>query len=521
MWIFDLTISFTTLLFLIFTTALLLLLKVFKKNHKLRPPPSPFTLPIIGHLHLLGPLIHQSFHRLSTLYGPLIQLKIGYIPCVVASTPELAKEFLKTHELAFSSRKHSAAIKLLTYDVSFAFSPYGPYWKFIKKTCTFELLGTRNMNHFLPIRTNEIRRFLQVMLEKAKASEGVNVTEELIKLTNNVISQMMFSTRSSGTEGEAEEMRTLVREVTQIFGEFNVSDFIKLCKNIDIGGFKKRSKDIQKRYDALLEKIISERESERARRGKNRETLGEEGGKDFLDMMLDTMEDGKCEVEITRDHIKALVLDFLTAATDTTAIAVEWTLAELISNPEVFDKAREEIDKVVGKHRLVTELDTPNLPYIHAIIKESFRLHPPIPLLIRKSVQDCTVGGYHISANTILFVNIWAIGRNPKYWESPMKFWPERFLESNGPGPVGSMDIKGHHYELLPFGSGRRGCPGMALAMQELPVVLAAMIQCFNWKPVTLDGEELDMSERPGLTAPRAHDLVCVPSARINSFDNF
>nr|AMQ91114.1 flavone synthase II [Lonicera macranthoides]AMX23496.1 flavone synthase II [Lonicera macranthoides] len=306
MLIFDLTISFTTLLFLIFTTALLL--KVFKKNHKLQPPPSPFTLPIIGHLHLLGPLIHQSFHRLSTLYGPLIQLKIGYIPCVVASTPELAKEFLKTHELAFSSRKHSAAIKLLTYDVSFAFAPYGPYWKFIKKTCTFELLGTRNMNHFLPIRTNEIRRFLQVMLEKAKASEGVNVTEELIKLTNNVISQMMFSTRSSGTEGEAEEVRTLVREVTQIFGEFNVSDFIKLCKNIDIGGFKKRSEDIQKRYDALLEKIISERESERARRGKNRETLGEEGGKDFLDMMLDTMEDGKCEVEITRDHIKALVL---------------------------------------------------------------------------------------------------------------------------------------------------------------------------------------------------------------------
>jgi cytochrome P450 len=474
--------------------------------------PGPLALPVIGHLHLLEPLLHHCFHRLSTTYGPLIHLKIGSQPCVVASTPELAKVFLKTHELKFSSRKTSTAIKLLTYNSSFAFAPYGPYWKYIKRVCTSELLGARNLSHFYPIRTREIQSLLDLLAERARASETVNLTEELIKLSNNIISQMMFSSKSSGTKGDAEEMKTLVREVTMLFGEFNVSDFISLIKNIDVGGFKKRSKKLSERYDVLLEKIISVRERERdgIRAKKGEKLVRDEGqGKDFLDMMLDAMEDGNCEVQITRDHIKALIMDFVTAATDTTAISIEWTLSELTNNPQVLKKAQDEIAKVVGNQRLVQESDSPNLPYIQAIIKENFRLHPPIPLLIRKSIEECTVEGYHISTNTILFINVWSIGRNPKYWENPTDFKPERFLESEDFSQTTSMDIKGHNYELLPFGSGRRGCPGVSLAMQELPVFLAAIIQNFNWKPTTMVGDKLDMSERSGLTVPRANDLVC------------
>ncbi|KAG8387788.1 hypothetical protein BUALT_Bualt02G0057600 [Buddleja alternifolia] len=292
------TLQFTLSATLFLLSAALLAIFTTKRRH----PPGPFALPIIGHLHLLGPKLHHTFHQLSNRYGPLIQLHLGSIPCVVVSTPELAKEFLKTHELIFSSRKHSTAIDIVTYDSSFAFSPYGPYWKFIKKLCTYELLGARNLNHFQPIRTLEVKHFLQLLMQKAKLGESVNVTEELVKLTSNVISHMMLSIRCSENEGEAEAARTVVREVTQIFGEFDVADIIWLCKNFDFQGIKKRSEDIQRRYDALLEKIISDRENMRRSCGGGGEA------KDFLDLLLDVMESGKTEVKFTREHLKALVL---------------------------------------------------------------------------------------------------------------------------------------------------------------------------------------------------------------------
>ncbi|KAL2239518.1 licodione synthase-like [Sesamum indicum] len=499
----SLEITLYAALFLLSSVLLLLLLT--RKRRGLSSPPGPLALPIIGHLHLLGPRLHQTFHDLSQRYGPLIQLRLGSIPCVVVSSPELAKEFLKTHELIFSSRKHSTAIDIVTYDSSFAFSPYGPYWKFIKKLCTYELLGARNLNHFQPIRTLEIRSFLEVLMRKGESGKDINVTEELVKLTSNVISHMMLSIRCSENEGEAEAARTVIREVTQIFGEFDVSDIIWFCKNLDLQGIRKRSEDIQRRYDALLEKIITDREKARRIRGGGCEAS------DFLDMLLDVMESGKTEVKFTREHLKALILDFFTAGTDTTAIATEWTIAELLSNPNVLKKAQEEIDNVVGPNRLVQESDAPNLPYLQAVIKETFRLHPPIPMLSRKSVSDCVVDGYKIPGKSLLFVNLWSMGRNPKYWESPMVFRPERFLEKENC----SIDIKGQNFELLPFGTGRRGCPGMLLAIQEVISIIGTMVQCFDWKLPDGSGP-VDMTERPGLTAPRAYDLVCCVVPRID-----
>ncbi|KAG5222240.1 cytochrome P450 family protein [Salix suchowensis] len=495
----------------------ILLLSVFIKNSRLGHgslPPGPTPLPIIGHFHLLGPLIHHSFRDLSSSYGSLIYLRLGSVPCVVASTPELAKELLKTNDLTFSSRMHSLAIDHLTYNSSLAFSPYGPYWRFIKKMSTFAFLGNRALNQFLPIRRKELREFLGVLHDKSKVCDSVNVTEELLKLSSNIISQIILSLRCSGTDNEAEGVRTLVREVTQMFGEFNVSDFFWFCRNLDFQGYRRKFKDVHRRYDALVEKIITNREIER----KNKSSGGEYKARDLLDMMLDAMEDKSSEVELTRENIKALVLDFITAATDTTATATEWALAELINNPKVLAKAQQEIDTVVGNKRLVEESDSPNLPYIQAIIKETFRLHPPVPMISRKSIQESKIKGYTIPQDTLLFVNVWSIGRDSRYWKNPLEFEPERFLK-----PDGDMDIKGQHYELLPFGSGRRSCPGIALAMLELPVTVAAMIQCFEWNVVDSSdavkikgnaARPVDMTERPGLTAPRFHELVCAPVPR-------
>ncbi|KAJ4824754.1 hypothetical protein Tsubulata_032404 [Turnera subulata] len=478
-----------------------------KRKQYLHPlPPGPIALPIIGHLHLIGPLIHQSFRDLSSIYGPLIHLKLGSVSCVVASTPELAKALLKTHELTFSYRKHSAALDRLTYHSSFSFGPYGPYWKFIKKMSTFELLSNRMLSQFVPIRTKELHRFLQVLYSKSKVAERVNVTQELIRMSNNIISQMMLSIRSSGTDSQAEVVRTLVRQATQIYGEFNVSDFIWFCKNLDLQGFRKRIEDIHCRYDVLLEKIITDREQVRKEsksKGESKEV------KDFLDVMLDLMEDEDAEFKLKRENVKALFLDLFTAGTDTTATTVEWALAELINHPQVLEKARKEIKGVVGSNsRLIQESDGPNLPYIQAIIKETLRLHPPVPMLPRKSIQDCQIAGYTIPADSMLLVNIWSIGRDPRYWENPLEFRPERFLPCNQENKIGSsMDIRGQHFELLPFGTGRRSCPGISLAMLQVPITVAATIQCFDWK---IADDKLDMTERPGLIV-----LVICPKANL------
>lgn len=338
-------------------------------------------------------------------------------------------------------------------------------------------------------------------------------------------------TSSSTSAGRVEEARTVVREVTKIFGEFNLSDFVWCLRRLDLQGFGKRIEEIFRRYDSLIETVLREREElRRQRKNKDKEKDTDKNKdkeyRDFLDILLDHMEDQKDDnVPFTRLHVKGLIMDIFTAGTDTTATSIEWTLSELINNRTVLEKAREEIDRVVGRTRLVTEADTPNLPYIQAVVKEAFRLHPAVPLVIRKCVRECRVGEHEIPVGAMLVVNNWAIGRDPHYWECPSDFRPERFLQSHGEGSNSSkLDIRGQHFELLPFGTGRRICPGMNLALQMLPLVVAAIIQCFDLKVVGSlddenhgDGHVLKMEEAPGLTVPRLHELICVPSARLTS----
>ncbi|KAL5055968.1 hypothetical protein RYX36_036650 [Vicia faba] len=307
----SLTFFLATIAFLVFV---LQLFSYFKRNKKSHPnllphPPSPPAIPIFGHLHLLKPLIHHAFRDLSDRYGPLISLRLGSARFIVVNTPSLAKEFLKNNELTFSHRKMNIAINMIAYDdATFAFAPYGEYWKFIKKLSTTELLGSRTIGQFLPIRTRELQRLIQTLAKKSKAEESVNLSQALLKLSNNIISKMMLSIEASGTDNQAEETRALVREVTEIFGEFNVSDFIGIFKNFDLKSLKKRALNIHKRYDALLEKIISDRENSRRIAKLEGGCEDEEKVKDFLDILLDVSDEKDYEVNFTRNHIKSLIL---------------------------------------------------------------------------------------------------------------------------------------------------------------------------------------------------------------------
>nr|AIS92511.1 putative flavone synthase II [Epimedium sagittatum] len=488
-----------------------------------RLPPSPISLPIIGHLHLLDIVPYKSFHKLATKYGPFFHLRLGSVPCIVISSPELTKELMATNELTFAARPVTMAIDHLTYNSSaFAFAPYGAQWKFMKKICMTELLSGRALNQLYPIRKEELLLLVQVLVHKSSEGETVNLSEALVNISNNIISRMMWGATYSGKDDQAKEARVLIREVTQIFGTFNLSDFIWLLRKFDIQGLLKKSKDARKRYNVMIERIIKEREEFRTNKKLGSTEGKADGGvKDFLDILLDISEDDNAEMKLNRDHIKAFILDIFTAGTDTSAALTEWAMSELINNPKILDKARKEIDSVVTG-RMVEESDLPNLPYIHAIYKEALRLHPPVPMLPREASQECKVAGYDIPAKTNLFVNLWSIQRDPNNWKDPLEFKPERFMQLHD-DQVGSFkEVRGQQYDLLPFGTGRRGCPGASLVLQQAPAMLAALIQCFDWEVAGHDDgiklATVDMIERPGLTVPRANALLLVPTTRFNPF---
>ncbi|PPD71026.1 hypothetical protein GOBAR_DD32089 [Gossypium barbadense] len=459
------------LVFFLWLLSFILFRTILTKNRTTtRLPPSPIALPIIGHLHLLAPIPHQALHKLSTKHGPLIHIRLGSVPCVVASSPEIAKQFLKTHESSFSNRPITAVVDYLTYgSADFSFAPYGPYWKFMKKICMSELLSGRMLDQFLPVRREELIRFFQFMLKTANASEKVDVGV-----------------------------------IAKLSGQFNLSDFIWFCKNLDLQGMNKKLKQVRDKFDSMMDRIIKEHEEAR-KTNKDDNTV-----KDLLDVLLDISQDESSEMRLTRENIKAFILDLFVAGTDTSAVTIEWALSELINHPNIMEKARQEIDIVVGKDKIVQESDITNLPYLQAIVKETLRLHPAGPMIVRESSEDCNIEGYEIPAKTRLFINIWAIGRDRDHWENPLEFRPERFVN----GRSSQMDVRGQHFHLLPFGSGRRSCPGTSMALQVVQTSLAIMIQCFDWK---VDGS-VDMEEGPGLTLPRAHPLICAPILRLNPF---
>ncbi|KAI3507612.1 hypothetical protein L1887_22601 [Cichorium endivia] len=496
--------GYFTIFLMCLISTILVCWALFKSSRvKYNLPPCPFALPIIGHLHLLTPNAHQAFHRLSLRYGPVIRLFLGSVPCVVACSPEMAKEFLKTFENAYLDRPQNSAVVYLTYgSKDFSFAPYGSYWKFMKKIVTSQLLNGSTLDLLLPIRHDEINRLMKTLSDKARVGKAVDLEGEVVKMTNNVISRMLMRKRCSDKEDESRETRTLITEIAEIMGKFNLSNYIGFLKNLDLQGFGKELNDIGRRFDALMERILQEHEEARKQKG-----TGEV--KDLLNILLDISEDESMEIKLTRENVKAFILDIFTAGTDTSAITIQWALAELINHPNIMKKAVKEIDQVVGKDRLLQESDIPNLPYLQAIIKETLRLHPAAPMVPRRSTEDCTVAGYHIPANTTIFVNVWALGRDPTHWENPLEFKPERFEESQ-------LDVRGQHFHMLPFGSGRRMCPGISIALPLVQSTVGAMIQCFEWK-AGKDGNltSVDMEEGHGLSLARAKPLVCVPVIRL------
>ncbi|WCJ26027.1 cytochrome P450 family 71 subfamily B polypeptide 13 [Euphorbia peplus] len=463
-------------------------------------PPGPWKLPIFGNIHnLFGSLPHQSLYKLSKKYGPLMHLQLGQVNTVVISSPETAKQALKTHDIIFSNRPFSLAADIISYKSSdLVYAPYGDYWRQLRKICILELLSVKRVQSFRSIREEEMLNILRLI----SGSEVINFTQMLYKYMFSVISRAAFGK----VKKEHEAFFPYIKEIMELAAGFSLADLYPKFKFMQrIGGLKGKMERIHHQADNILEAII---EDHRAKKSQidNDQMVGDDRDDDLVDVLLKLQDEGKLEFDLTIDNIKAVILDVFVAGLETSSTTMEWAMAELMKNPRVMEQAQAQVRKVFGRKGYVEEGGLDELSYLKLVIKESLRLHPPFPLLLpRESREECDINGYKIPTNTNVLVNAWAIGRDPNCWEQAEEFIPERF--SNG-----TIDYKGVNFEFIPFGAGRRICPGMNFGIVNVELPLANLLYHFDWKlQDEMKPQDLHMNEAYGIAVKRENDLKLIP----------
>ncbi|KAG9447229.1 hypothetical protein H6P81_013357 [Aristolochia fimbriata] len=472
------------------------------KSGKCHLTPSPPRLPIIGNLHQLGPQPQRSLQALSQKHGPLLLLYFGSMPVLVASDNDSAQAVLKTHDRVLANRPSLIIPDHIFYKgKDLVFAKYGEYWRQVKKICILHLFSAKQVESFRSVREEEV--FLMIENIFKLCSGPVDLSRVFRSTTNNIVSRVALGKKYyEEKQSRGLEFMQLLEELMVLMGAFHIGDiFPSLAWIGKLTGLDARLKRNSKGWNDFLEQVIEDHVTKRR-------ANGEDEGRDFVDVLLEIRETGEMGFPIERDHIKALILDMFVAGTDTTYTVMEWTMAELMRRPAIIKKAQREVRTVSQGNSEVTEKDLPLLPYLKSVIKETLRLHPPVPLLVpREAMQDVEIGEYRVPAKTRVMVNVWAIGRDPKLWEDAEAFKPERFMDA------GSIDlIKKHYFRFIPFGAGRRSCPGGPFALTAVELAIANLLNSFEWE--LPDGElppgELDMAEACGITLRKKTPLRAV-----------
>ncbi|XP_023003875.1 cytochrome P450 84A1 [Cucurbita maxima] len=499
---------------LIFTLPLLFLLAlIFRLRRKLPYPPGPKGLPFLGNMLMMDQLTHRGLAKLAKRYGGIFHMRMGFLHMVTISNPDMARQVLQVNDNVCSNRPVTIAISYLTYDqADMAFAHYGPFWRQMRKLCVMKLFSRKRAESWASVR-DEIDSTVRHVA--AQLGTVVNVGERVFELTMNIIYRAAFGT--STVQGQDEFIKIL-QEFSKLFGAFNIADFMPNLSWIDPQGLNNRLVKARQSLDKFIDTIIDEHmEKKRIRKLSN--VKDDKIETDMVDELLafydeqvsvNELDDSQNGIKLNRDNIKAIIMDVMFGGTETVASAIEWTLSELMRSPDDLKKAQQELADVVGLNRRVEESDLENLAFLKCCIKETLRLHPPIPLLLHETAEDVVVAGYFIPAKSRVIVNAWAIGRDPASWDDAETFRPSRFLKQ------GVADFKGSNFEFIPFGSGRRSCPGMQLGLYGLEMAVAHLLHCFTWElPDGMKPNEMDMGDIFGLTSPRATRLVAVPTQRV------
>ncbi|XP_038699605.1 cytochrome P450 71D10-like [Tripterygium wilfordii] len=386
----------------------------------------------------------------------------------------------------------------------------------MRKICTIELLSGKRVQAMQSIREEEVSEFIKSVSSKARSK--MNLSKMLICLT--------YAITSKATIGKSGEMHgsfvPLVREILEVFGGFSLAYMFPSIKLFHmISGMRTRLEKLLlnrvlltynltitvatrsrllQPVDKILENIINEHKVKKATNDSSEEVVD-----DFVDVLLNLQECGDSVPLDSRQH-QSSCTDIFLARSDTSSTTLEWAMSELIKIPRIMIKAQAEVRQVFDRKGYVDEAGLEDLEFLKLVIKETLRLHPPLPLLVQRLCRErYQILGYDIPIKAKVIVNAWAIGRDANYWIDGEKFCPERFVNS-------SIDYKGNNFEFIPFGAGRRMCPAMSFGIVTIELTLAKLLYYFDWKlPNNIKQEELDMTESFGVSVGRKNDLHVIP----------
>ncbi|XP_058081604.1 cytochrome P450 81Q32-like [Magnolia sinica] len=502
----DILLPMSALIFFLFLFPISKRLLQNRKNL----PPSPSFLTLLGHLHLIKKPLHRSLTTLSNRYGPILSLRFGSRTVLLISSPSFAEDCFSNNDIIFANRPHLLSAKHFGYHYSTLMSAsYGPLWRKLRRIATVEILSLNRIQMFSAVRIQEVRSLVKDLFRDSESGKSVvELKSRFSELTFNVMMGMIAGKRHYVGHAvaleDARQFREILSESSTLIGESNFGDFVPFLGWMDFGGVEKRMVRLARRNDEFLQVLVDEHRRKKKvdfSSSMEVEVQEEEEEKTFIDVLLSLQE---TEPEFYTDQIiKGMLSALLAAGTDTSALTTEWAMSLLLNHPDVLEKAKDELDMHVGP-RLLDESDLSKLPYLHCIINETLRLYPVAPLLLpHESSEESIVGGFNVARGTMLLVNVWAIHRDPKLWVDPTDFKPERFQ-----GPEETKE----GLKLIPFGHGRRACPGASLAVRMVSLALGTLIQCFEWE--RLGEEKVDMTEGIGLTMHKAEPLKVVNKPR-------
>ncbi|XP_045833199.1 cytochrome P450 76T24-like [Trifolium pratense] len=431
-----------------------------------------------------------------------MSVKIGTIKTVVISSPKIAKEALHKNDQALSNRLVPESVQALSHDkYSIIFMPISPKWKTLRKICATKIFSSQQLDSTQALRLKKLKELVVYLHENCRKGKAIDIGEVAFTISLNSISSTLFSIDlASFTSNSSQKFRDVISSMLIDASKPNIADYYPVLRRIDPQGAQRRMKNYYQKLLTLFESIIKDRS--------NRMKDFTMEGSDVLDSILDIIQ--KENPELTLHEVLHLFLDLFVAGTDTTSATVEWAMTELLQNPNKLTKLRNELQQVINKDEDPKDLDINKLPYLQAVVKETLRLHPPAPILVHKSISDVDLCGFRVPKDTQVLVNVWSMGRDSSIWTDPNVFLPERFLEC---GEV----FRGEDFGFIPFGAGRRMCPGVPFAHRVVHTMLATLLYHFDWKlPDGEKIEDMDMTEKFGITLHKVKPLMAIPVKTMN-----
>ncbi|XP_004496181.1 cytochrome P450 77A3-like [Cicer arietinum] len=497
---------FTLLAFLI-SVLIFFLTQKTKSKKSLNLPPGPPGWPIVGNLFQVansGKPFFEYVKDMKAKYGSIFTLKMGTRTMIIITDAKLVHEAMIQKGALYASRPPENPTRNIFSANKFTVNAavYGPVWKSLRRNMVQNMLSSSRIKEFKSVRDNAMDKLINRLKFEAEKNNGVVwVLKDARFAVFCILVAMCF-----GLEMDEEKLERIDQVMKNVLLTLDprIDDYLPIL-SMFFSKQRKNALKVRKEQVEFMVPFIEQRRRAIQNPGSDQTATTFS----YLDTLFDIKVEGSKKSSPSNEELVSLLSEFLNGGTDTTATAVEWGIAQLIDNPEIQAKLYQEINAIVGDKK-VEEKDVEKMPYLQAVVKELLRKHPPTHFVLTHAVtEDTSLGGYDIPTNTNVEVYTAGIGEDPKLWTNPEKFDPERFVSKGE-----EADITGvTGVRMMPFGVGRRICPGLAIGTIHIHLMLARMVQEFEWSGYP-PGKKVDFTGKMEFTVVMKESLRAVIKPR-------